>query len=50
MDSERTVALFSYGTLQLRDVQLANYHRVLDGAADELTGYVLAPLRISDLA
>ena len=38
-------ALFSYGTLQLREVQLANYGRELVGEADALTGY-----RIEDLA
>jgi len=31
-----TVRLFSYGTLQQREVQLANYGRELEGAADAL--------------
>ena len=39
-----TEALFSYGTLQLRDVQLANYGRELAGERDTLTGY-----RVEDL-
>ena len=43
-----TVALFSYGTLQLREVQLANYGRELDGAPDALVGYRLIPLEITD--
>ena len=38
-------ALFSYGTLQLRDVQLANYGRELAGEPDALVGY-----RAEDLA
>jgi hypothetical protein len=42
------VALFSYGTLQQRDVQLATYGRELDGSPDALLGYVLAPLAIDD--
>lgn len=41
-------ALFSYGTLQQRDVQLANFGRELEGSADVLVGYRLAPLAISD--
>ena len=41
-------ALFSYGTLQQREVQLANYSRELQGTPDVLTGYCLQPLAISD--
>lgn len=33
--------LFSYGTLQRRDVQLATYGRPLEGMADTLAGYRL---------
>jgi hypothetical protein len=36
------IPLFSYGTLQMREVQLANYGRPLDGQADALLGYRLA--------
>ena len=36
------IALFSYGTLQLREVQLANYGRELQGSPDALIGYRLA--------
>ena len=43
-----TVALFSYGTLQLRQVQIANYGRELAGSPDALLGYRLAPLVIGD--
>ena len=43
-----TIALFSYGTLQLPDVQRANYGRLLEGRADGLRGYVLKPLAITD--
>ena len=42
------VALFSYGTLQQREVQLATYGRELHGRPDVLSGYQLAPLAISD--
>jgi hypothetical protein len=41
-------ALFSYGTLQQPEVQLANFGRELEGSADVLVGYRLAPLTISD--
>ena len=33
------IPLFSYGTLQLREVQLAKYGRLLEGAPDVLVGY-----------
>jgi gamma-glutamylcyclotransferase (GGCT)/AIG2-like uncharacterized protein YtfP len=42
------LSLFSYGTLQQPEVQLANYGRLLAGTADALTGYRLAPLAITD--
>ena len=38
------IALFSYGTLQRRDVQLATYGRPLEGAPDTLAGYRLEVL------
>ena len=40
--------LFSYGTLQQREVQLANYGRELDGEADILAGYRIEDLAISN--
>jgi hypothetical protein len=42
--------LFSYGTLQLKAVQLAIFARRLDGNQDALTGFTLAPLKIEDEA
>jgi len=42
------VLLFSYGTLQQPEVQLANYGRLLTGAPDALRGYRLGALAISD--
>jgi hypothetical protein len=38
------IPLFSYGTLQRRDVQLATYGRPLDGSPDALLGYRLEVL------
>jgi gamma-glutamylcyclotransferase (GGCT)/AIG2-like uncharacterized protein YtfP len=42
------VFLFSYGTLQQPEVQVANYGRLLNGNPDALVGYRLARLEISD--
>jgi gamma-glutamylcyclotransferase (GGCT)/AIG2-like uncharacterized protein YtfP len=42
------IALFSYGTLQQDEVQLATYGRLLDGEPDALTGYRLEPVVIDD--
>ena len=42
------VALFSYGTLRQREVQLATYGRELEGSPDVLLGYRLEPLVITD--
>ena len=41
------VGLFAYGTLRQRDVQLALFGRPLDGHADVLVEYKLAPLQIT---
>lgn len=38
------IPLFSYGTLQRRDVQMATYGRPLEGEADALIGYRLEVL------
>ena len=43
-----TEALFSYGTLQQREVQLANYGRELDGDPGALTGYRIEELHIGN--
>ena len=40
--------LFSYGTLQQADVQLATFGRLLDGRPDQLPGYRLSLLPIDD--
>ena len=48
MSGTRTVRLFSYGSLQQREVQLANYGRALEGEPDALNGYRLEPLQITD--
>jgi hypothetical protein len=37
--SKADIPLFSYGTLQRRDVQFATYGRPLDGEPDALIGY-----------
>jgi hypothetical protein len=48
MSGTRTVRLFSYGSLQQREVQLANYGRALDGEPDVLSGYGVEPLAITN--
>ena len=40
--------LFTYGTLQLEDVQLATFGRKLEGRRDALPGYRLVMIKISD--
>jgi len=40
--------LFSYGTLQLKAVQVANFGRELSGRRDTLAGYVLGEVEITD--
>jgi hypothetical protein len=42
------IPLFSYGTLQLSEVQRANYGRLLDGEPDALCGHRLEPVQIDD--
>src|SRR5947208_193690 len=46
-DEAPAAALFSYGTLQLPEVQRATYGRPLQGRPDALAGYRLEPLVIS---
>jgi gamma-glutamylcyclotransferase (GGCT)/AIG2-like uncharacterized protein YtfP len=48
MPDERTILLFSYGTLQQDEVQLASFGRLLDGQADAMIGYRQAMLEITD--
>lgn len=45
---ENTYLLFSYGTLQLENVQLENYGRLLKGEPDRLNGYKIEKLQITD--
>lgn len=40
--------LFSYGTLQQKNVQLANFGRELDGNKDTLCGYQVGEISITD--
>lgn len=40
--------LFSYGTLQQENVQLATFGRRLAGRADQLTGFVQTEIKIED--
>jgi gamma-glutamylcyclotransferase (GGCT)/AIG2-like uncharacterized protein YtfP len=42
--------LFSYGTLQLMNVQLETFGRALQGQKDSLQGYSLSYIRIEDAA
>jgi len=44
----RTVLLFSYGTLQTKAVQIANFGRELTGRADAIPGYAVTMVAISD--
>jgi hypothetical protein len=48
MESKPSVSLFSYGTLQQPEVQRATFGRLLEGRPDVMTGFVLAPLTITD--
>lgn len=45
---EASIALFAYGSLRQPEVQRAKFGRLLDGRADALPGFVLAPLTITD--
>lgn len=45
---EASVSLFSDGTLQQPNVQLATFGRLLKGRPDALSGFALAPLPITD--
>ncbi|MGN7744335.1 gamma-glutamylcyclotransferase family protein [Pseudomonas sp. 22526] len=46
--TEASQYLFSYGTLQDKAVQLANFGRELEGRADALPGYEQAWVEITD--
>lgn len=46
--SEATENLFTYGTLQLEEVQLDTFGRRLDSTTDALPGYILKTIEIED--
>jgi gamma-glutamylcyclotransferase (GGCT)/AIG2-like uncharacterized protein YtfP len=48
MSDERTVRLFSYGTLQQEGVQLASFGRRLEGRKDAMTGHKRSMIEITD--
>jgi gamma-glutamylcyclotransferase (GGCT)/AIG2-like uncharacterized protein YtfP len=48
VSTEFSELLFSYGTLQQREVQLANFGRELDGRPDSMPGYRLDYVAITD--
>ena len=48
MTDQPDIRLFSYGTLQQDEVQLATFGRRLTGRADGLTGYALTTIWIED--
>ncbi len=50
MSGDADVWLFSYGTLQQDEVQLATFGRRLEGRADALQGYATKPFEIKDAA
>lgn len=43
-----TVLLFSYGTLQKKDVQIAHFGRELNGRQDALPGYARRMVAVTD--
>lgn len=48
MSDAGTVFLFSYGTLQQEDVQMASFGRRLSGRGDAMPGYRQSMLEITD--
>lgn len=48
MTSQAPIYLFSYGTLQTPQVQIAQFGRLLPGQADSLSGYRKAMIEITD--
>ena len=45
---EQSEYLFTYGTLQLEEVQLSTFGRKLEGKPDALVGYRLVMIKIQD--
>lgn len=48
MIEDRSILLFSYGTLQEENVQLATFGRLLDGHDDAMPGFTRTMLEITD--
>jgi Gamma-glutamyl cyclotransferase, AIG2-like len=48
MVPERTVSLFSYGTLQLVSVQTVLFGRILEGRPDSMPGYRQTMIELTD--
>jgi hypothetical protein len=48
MTDRRDQLLFSYGTLQLPEVQLAQFKRLLDGEDDAIPGFAQTMVEITD--
>ncbi|HEV8427457.1 MAG TPA: gamma-glutamylcyclotransferase family protein [Pyrinomonadaceae bacterium] len=48
MEEQLTENLFSYGTLQSEEVQMATFGRKLEGKRDALTGFRLVMITITD--
>ena len=48
MADERNQLLFSYGTLQLPEVQMAQFRRLLDGEDDTMPGFAQSMVEITD--
>lgn len=48
MEQQKTENLFTYGTLQLEEVQLATFGRKLEGRPDILIGYRLVMITIKN--
>jgi gamma-glutamylcyclotransferase (GGCT)/AIG2-like uncharacterized protein YtfP len=48
MEQQKTENLFTYGTLQLEEVQLTTFGRKLQGRRDALIGYRLVTITIED--
>lgn len=48
MSDDRNILLFSYGTLQLAEVQMAQFKRLLDGEDDAMPGFAQSLVEITD--
>jgi hypothetical protein len=48
--SDEMARLFSYGTLQYKEVQLSTFGRELKGVADAIPGFALSRIEITDPA